>query len=395
MNREHYDPKILSTFNIIGSYFVDYYYNQLYHSSRRIHEKHVRSSLTDEYKRAVQIFYEECNRNKKQYTLVITRLHDYYKSTTRFSTILLQDFTNKILSHFLPDEHYSVMNAQEKSYFLQKILISIIRDFTMYVSQIDVLTQVIDDHSNRDNIQRWVNQIVDIQIRVRENLWHNFISQGKAQTVNIDLFNRMQDDRNKLWDVLNEKVVEIERLKQDLANARKIVEHYSLENARLSDEIARVSNGAAVVRSPPPPTNSIQRGARNTDERSSVRGSDDRPARNTDERSGKSPRVEKPSKPDSESEESEPSDTDESDNSGSESETTRRSSRSARKTPVRRGSTPKSAAKNTPNKRRERDTAKPPAGEPVQTSSGGDLLIDFTESTTPANNNDDPFATPV
>lgn len=386
MNRENYDPKILSTFNIIGSYFVDYYYNQLYHSSRRIHEKHARSSLTDEYKRAVQVFYEECNRNKNQYTLVITRLHEYYKSTTKFSTILLQDFTSKILSHFLPDEHYSVMNSQEKSYFLKKIIVNIIRDFTIYVSQIDTLLQVIDDHSNRQNVQIWMNHIVDIQIRVRENLWHNFISQGKAQTVNIDLFNRMQDDRNKLWDVLQVKVAEIEQLKHDIANARKIVEHYSLENVRLSDEITRLTNGAVIPASSPP-SNNIQRGAR--------------------DRVAKPPAEESRRDEPAESSESEPSDTESSGGeSGSETE------HNSRRAPPRRGSNPRSPAKTTPKRRnakREQEPAKrtprradgspKQSSAPVQTSSNGDMLIDFTESIPSKGGekktDEDPFATPV
>jgi len=237
MNRENYDRKVLSTFSIVGCYFVDYYYNTLYQNSKKVLEKYSRSSLTDEYKKAVQVFREECERDKKRYTNVVTRLHQYYQMTTRLSNILLSDFQNKILSHFLPEEHYQYMSEHDKSYFLRKIIMDIIKDFTIYVSKIETLTQVIDDHGNRQNVDNWINRITDIQIRIREDIWQKFITKGQMQTINIESFNRLQEDRDKLWDALQLKMAEILQLKDELSNARKIVEHFSLENTKLESQI--------------------------------------------------------------------------------------------------------------------------------------------------------------
>lgn len=234
MNRENYDKKVLSTFNIIGCYFVNHYYNALYHRSKKAHERYSRSSLTDEYKKQIEIFHDECSKSRSRYTEVIRNLHNYYQTNTKFRTILLQDFINNILSHFLPDEHYGVMNDQEKSHFLHRIIIGIIRDFTIFVSEIGTLQQVIDDHTNEANPEAWINKIMDIQIIIREKLWQDFVRKGKRQTVDLETYKCMQEDRDKLFYALQESVQETCKLKNDLANARRIVEHYSLENGRLA-----------------------------------------------------------------------------------------------------------------------------------------------------------------
>lgn len=233
MNRENYDKKVLAIFNIIGCYFVNHYYNALYYRSKKAHDRYGRSSLTDEYKKQIEIFHDECGKSRTHYTTTIRNLHNYYQTNTKFRSILLQDFISNILGHFLPDEHYNVMNDQEKSHFLHRIVNGIIRDFTIFVSEIGTLQQVIDDHANETNPEIWVNKIMDIQIIIREKLWQDFVRKGKRQTVDLDTFNRMQDDRDKLYYALQECMQETVKIKTDLANARRIVEHYSLQNGKL------------------------------------------------------------------------------------------------------------------------------------------------------------------
>jgi hypothetical protein len=295
MNRENYNPKILSTFNIIGCYFVDYFYNHLYHRSKKVYEKYSKidtedssarrgreRSFTDEYKKAAQIFREEVSHNSAQYKNVITRLHNYYQTTTKFSTILLVDFTNKILSDFVSDEHFPYMNQQERDYFLHKIIVNIVNDFVLYVTKIDTLCMVIDDHNNRVNVQKWIETIVNIQIRIRENLFHKFLSNGKSQTVEIGVFEKMQADRDKLWEALQIKTAEVVELKNNLANARKIVEHYSLECDRLSAELSKLRSEES-VRKPDPPRKAIEAGARHRQQHNkNRRHSDDEESSSSD-----------------------------------------------------------------------------------------------------------------
>lgn len=232
MNRENYDKKVLTTFNIIGCYFTNLYYNFLHRRAKRLHEKYGRSSLTDEYKKVIRVYAEDITSRETLYKEMVLELHKYYQSTTH-KTCYLDDFTNRVLEHFLPEEHLGIMTDAERNFFLSKILSNIIADFTMYVSGIDALRGVIDDHINRANTRQWLNQIIDIQMLLREKLYRDFVRKGRPQTVDLETFHKMQDDRDKLMGKLKEVVAELVTVKDQLANAKKIAEHMANENQKL------------------------------------------------------------------------------------------------------------------------------------------------------------------
>ncbi len=376
MNRENYDKKVLAIFNIIGCYFVNHYYNALYYRSKKAHDRYGRSSLTDEYKKQIEIFHDECGKSRTHYTTTIRNLHNYYQTNTKFRSILLQDFISNILGHFLPDEHYNVMNDQEKSHFLHRIVNGIIRDFTIFVSEIGTLQQVIDDHANETNPEIWVNKIMDIQIIIREKLWQDFVRKGKRQTVDLDTFNRMQDDRDKLYYALQECMQETVKIKTDLANARRIVEHYSLQNGKLESILKQkgeFSDDKVVVTD------------RNADKNSTDKNPLDKPAEKSTDKSTDKPSTDKST--DKPAEKSTDKSTDKPKSPG------RSHRRPPRGKPVDPFSTPVDADTSEPSSsedekssdsdngaskrpRGRRTSAKPPARTPAKPQES--TLIDFT-----------------
>lgn len=258
MNPENYDKKVLTTFNIIGCYFTNHYYNFLHRRAKRIHEKYGRSSLTDEYKKVIRVYAEDVTNRESLYKEMVLELHKYYQSTTR-NTCLLAEFTNRILSHFLPEEHLDIMTDSERDFFLSRILNNIIADFTVYVSGIEALRGVIDDHTNHANTRTWLSQIINIQMLLREKLYRDFVRKGRPQTVDLETFQKLQDDRDKLVNKLREVCAELLSVKDQLATAKKIVEHFSNENQKLLTSAppparrGRPPRPPAVHTSPPPP----------------------------------------------------------------------------------------------------------------------------------------------
>lgn len=243
MNRENYDKKILTTFNVIGCYFVNHFYNSLYRRAKRFHEKYGKSSLTDEYKKVIRVYAEDATSKESLYKEMVKDLYKYYQSTTR-TTIFIDVFTDRVLEHFLPEEHFGVMTDAEKNFFLHKILESIIGDFSVYVTSIGALHGVIDDHPNHANTKSWLNNIIDIQMLLREKLYQEFVRKGRKQTVDLETFQKLAEDRDKLMEKLREVVSELVMVKSELSNAKKIVEHMTNENIRLSGLVSSVRSSS-------------------------------------------------------------------------------------------------------------------------------------------------------
>lgn len=128
MNRESDDPVISSTFDIVGCYFVDIFYNHLYLSADDIRKqasfanaaggatKRPRS-LTDEYKSAVHAYMIGVTKDERYYKKTITGLQKFYQTYTKYNTIGLNAFIDRIISVFLPEEYAESLNNEEKEFF--------------------------------------------------------------------------------------------------------------------------------------------------------------------------------------------------------------------------------------------------------------------------------------
>ena len=207
MNPDKYSAKTISIYEIIGTYFVDVYYNHLYISARDRYkgQNNVTNSITDEYKNAIIAYVKGIKEDKNYYIKTIKGIHEWFKVNTRFSTIGLSDFIDKFLEEFIPKEHFENLNDKEKEFFLNKIVTDIVIEFSHNVISPDKLSMVIDDHKNSDNIAMWKHNIINIQIMEREKIFSLFMKKitERSEMVPIDLLERLKNEFGKL---LKEKI---------------------------------------------------------------------------------------------------------------------------------------------------------------------------------------------
>lgn len=229
MNKANYSQTMISTFEIIACYFVDIFYNHLYlnaQDSHRIHGSKT-SSLTEEYKKAIRAYEYGIRKDNKYYQKTIKGVLDYYRTYTRFSTIGLAEFIDRVLGQFLPEEHFSVLTDQEKEFFLNQIITNLITEFTTAVLDIKMLKSVIDNHWSDHNTRKWIDKFVDIQILEHEKLFKNFLRQVTRKSPNYvesDVAEKLREDRDKLWEQVQQLLGQKCSLEAELAKAKKIVE---------------------------------------------------------------------------------------------------------------------------------------------------------------------------
>ena len=153
-SRENYDPRVISTFEIIGCYFVDVFYNQIYHAAKdRIRLAPDPMSLTDSYKSCVYNYVLGASQRPEYYKKMITGLYLYYQEHTRFSTITLGDFINNVIQQYAPKEYYSIMNDQSKDAFFGKTILIVVDKFRNDILDFNILRKIIDEHFDQTNIR--------------------------------------------------------------------------------------------------------------------------------------------------------------------------------------------------------------------------------------------------
>lgn len=199
INRKNYDQKIIGVFEIIGSYFVDVFYNNHYLVAKQeVGSGYSSSSITDAYRNKVYLYMTGMSKRDDLFKIVVHKLHEFYQKTSGFGTIILSDFQDRVLSQFIPPEYYRDFTNRHKDSTLREILLRTVNEFGVIVTSKDILYKIIDNHSNRDNIVELQDRIVDLFIIQREDYYSKFareISKQNAgdQSVNKEVFDKLKN----------------------------------------------------------------------------------------------------------------------------------------------------------------------------------------------------------
>ena len=139
------DPKVISVFEIISSYFVDCFFNHIWHSARI--NLVGGTSLTDEYVRRIQAFVTGAKTDSRCYSEVIQGVHNYFTGTTRFTTLSFADFVDRIVGVCVPPEYFKQFSAQDKDELLSSVICDLVSNLAAGVTKPDILRRIIDNHA--------------------------------------------------------------------------------------------------------------------------------------------------------------------------------------------------------------------------------------------------------
>jgi len=192
LSRNKYSKRALSTFDIIGSFIVDLYYNHFYHEASRIHTTGNVDSITDGYKHVITAYVRSFD-NPKSYSKTVIGIHKYYYTTTRFETISFSECINEIVKHFTPEEFFDTMSNKQKDTVLRMVLSNSIKMFTSEILGSGLLTSVIDDHNNVNLPTILQDKMIDILIFERERLYQQMFNVS-TKTPDITVIKRVKSE---------------------------------------------------------------------------------------------------------------------------------------------------------------------------------------------------------
>lgn len=195
-----YDQKLISILEILGSHFVDTFYNHVYNSA----QTNLKSggSLTDEYVRRVQSYIVGVKTDEQCYRQVVQNLHRYFQTTTRYTTLSFADFVERIVQQFIPPEYYDLLKAPEKDETLGSIVADLVSGLGAFVTSPDMIRRIIDEHdrSPRVTIRMIQDQGITILLAKRGELHNGFLRRiGQAKdTVSMDVVDDLKRAIRKL-----------------------------------------------------------------------------------------------------------------------------------------------------------------------------------------------------
>lgn len=204
MDRKNYDRSTISVFDVIGSFFVDVFYNGHYLLSREMVKSGCAQSITDAYRSTIINYMSGITTRKDLYMKVVKELHKYYQKSSGAGITVFSEFENRILMQFIPPEFYRDFTEKHKDNTLHEIIVKTTNEFGNIILCREIFGKIIDDHKNTANVSYLQDRIVDIFIYQREDYYARFAEEiSKKNTGGGKISKKLFDQLKK--EFVNEK----------------------------------------------------------------------------------------------------------------------------------------------------------------------------------------------
>ena len=223
LDKKTYLPKTLSTYQVIGAYLVDIYYNHLYNEGIKFKDSGKFETITDGYRYAIYVFIQTIDVKSpsykpKYYTQLLIGINEFFTIHTSFSTLSLTDCIDKITKEFIPDDYYSSLDKDQKRNILRGVLTNVIKEFSKYIVS-ETINFIIDNHSDVSNVELLKDKLVDLFIIEREAMYMKFLDNDNITNDKMDrnIGKKLEFELKKVIkekSQLQLKISELEKFKQ-------------------------------------------------------------------------------------------------------------------------------------------------------------------------------------
>lgn len=196
-NEFKYEQSTLSKFDIIGSYFVNLFYNEFYSKANTLKLNGSYDNLTDAYK-SILGSYLDFIKKSEYFKQIIKGIHAYCISTTKYTTMSHKECIDFMVQEFIPQKLWNSIRENQKNKLFHESINNSINIFTTEIIS-NHLVMIIDNHSHHENIIILQDLFLKIILLEKDKIYSKFLNPNNNNTISIELF------KTKLLELINEK----------------------------------------------------------------------------------------------------------------------------------------------------------------------------------------------
>lgn len=233
---EHHDQHQVTVFDVIGSFFVEIYYNHLYNLAvRKVRDIHSDTSITRLYRSHVMIYTEALVKEGKAYNDTVAKLHIYFREHTRFRFYTLVEFIEHVVKYFVPEDYVPALRSRDQDEILSQVICDLVKRLSVRVTLPEVIVQVIDQRKQRGRETVAVLQdfCIDCLINKQNHVISKFLQEHNG--VRYDDQSLMIE---KLRQTLRAQVKENAEVKAALAREKKQRRQLASEAELLGQQVS-------------------------------------------------------------------------------------------------------------------------------------------------------------
>jgi cell shape-determining protein MreC len=230
-NFSNYDPKIVSIYEILGSYFTDILFNHIFLMSKNS------KNVIDEYVKNVQNYVSGIKNNIEYYNKTIIELHQYFLKIAgrKYMDLKLADFVSRIVSISSPPDQYAKLTYADKEDIFSNIISELVANICAFATSHEMLQFIVINHTKnpKTTIRAIQDNAVNFLIEKRALLFNAFVKnvgdvkEHTAVAYTEDLKKSLKKaikEKNEAIEELENSFDEIESLKKKNSNYKKELE---------------------------------------------------------------------------------------------------------------------------------------------------------------------------
>ena len=192
-----YTQSTLSKFDIIGSYFVNLYYNEFYTKANTLRINGTYENVTDAYKNILSSYLDYIKK-PEFFKQIVKGIHAYCISTTKYTTMTHKECIDFMISEFIPQKLWNSIRENQKNKLFHESLNNSITIFTADIIS-NHLVMIIDNHSHSENITILQDLFLKIILLEKDKVYSKFLNPDSNNTISVELF------KTKLMELVKEK----------------------------------------------------------------------------------------------------------------------------------------------------------------------------------------------
>jgi len=181
----HHDDEAVPVFEVISTFYVNIYINQVFNLAESDFRSRKARSLTTAYQDAVVAFSTGITSSKAgdAYRRAMTSLHNYFKhKSSKFRYVSYGGFVDGVVALLVPEEYFRDMRDQDRDETISIAVCDLINFYAKAVTAPEMLRRIIDERDKPASINTTIitlqDQGVSLLFQVRDRLFNQFLGQA-------------------------------------------------------------------------------------------------------------------------------------------------------------------------------------------------------------------------
>lgn len=259
--REKHDSHITALYEIIGTHFVDVFFNHVHAGACKLVESARARSRTTAFQDSVNGYVTEIQRNGESYKRTVQLLHTYVRQHTSAHRMTdYSSFVDKVVNTLVPDAYFRTMHPKDKDEVLGTAVCDLVAGLGVYATTPEMLPRIIDHRENSAVTNTTIAMIQDHAVTLlfttRDRLFNAFLGQStKAKAgVSTDLvvklkgaIRKLAKEKAELAEALRAAEQEAEEYKNKYKSKKRDLSLAEAEKAQLLSRLGSIQQVHAMA----------------------------------------------------------------------------------------------------------------------------------------------------